>query len=384
MARKYFGIEKLLRIFKTDSDTEHFDIMFGSGLPGGDTGEQDDANAGAVYFRQNGASSTMYQKIGTANSTADWQENGSSQAVIGNWRPEKVRATTNEAVSAGITNPVAWADNDGAVDGNDFIVGEFVIVDADGTPALMEVTVVTSSTSITLAAAATPIANNDTFISINYLPDPVNMEGQAIVNKTSTIMVKIGDVDWNFATGINISSGYASGNGTISSADSVESAIQKLDGNQQDIQSASGLSQGDVNYGSFTTPASLLLAASQTSKQLFQRLGVLLAQLRGVEVTGLTTLAVIDSVPHSSVKCVMWLVCVFEEATPANRKFYEIQAMTDGTLVDDSVKILKMGANFNFVLSIIINGANMELKASSSTAGVTTTIRRIEVVKSVL
>jgi len=383
MARSFFGIEKLLRIFSTNTDTS-VDILFGAAAPGGDTGEQDAASVGSLYLRQNGASSTMYQKIGSANNASDWQENGSSSAVIGQWRPEKVRVTTNDIIAVGARDLGAspFADDQGTlITSADFAVGEHAIGDADGSPALFEVTAIAGAV-VTFAAAATPMAQDDTFLSINYLPDsPGTQEGQAIVNKTATTMIKIGDVDWNFATGINISSGYLSLNGGISSADSVESAIEKLDGNQQDLQSASGLAQGDTSYGAFASPASLLLAAAQTSKQLFQRLGVLLAQLRGVELTGITTITVVDSV---SASCCKWLLEVFEEATPSNRKCYEIYAVNDGTNVDDSAHKLKIGNSFDLDVDVVMNGAAMELKVTSTTAGVTARCRRIEVVKSVL
>lgn len=436
MARSFFGIEKLLRIFSTNSDTSYVDFLFGSAAPGGDTGEQDDAPLGSLYIRQNGASSTIYQKIGTANSTADWQENGSSTATVGLWRPETVRATTNEALTAGATDPTAWADNDGSIDGTDFTVGEYVIGDADGTPALFEVTVVGGANSITLAAAADPLAADDTFVSKSYLPDaPAGQEGTAIVNYNGSVIIKLADVDWNFADGINMASAYSSSgvNGSISAADTVNSAIQKLEGNQEDIQTSLGTAQGDVDFGTFTgdiiadnvsakagmqaletelvdtrdnvddlitlsgepenstshaaftAPASLLLAASQTARQLFQRIGDLLAQLRGVQATGITTAAPVDTVPHASVKACKWLVEAFEQATPANRKAFEVYALTDGTNVTDTTYAkLKLGSNFDLSLSVDISGSDMRLVAASTSAGVTVTARRIEVVKSVL
>ena len=164
MSRVLHGIERGIRLTTVNGDVG-VDIIFGTAAPGNDSGDQDAAPLGSVYLRQNGATSSVYQKIGTSNIAADWLENGSSSAVIGTWRGEKVRALTNEAIAAGITNPVAWADNDGAVDGNDFVVGEYVIEDADGTPTLMEVTVVTSATSITLAAAAIPMSSNGSIAS---------------------------------------------------------------------------------------------------------------------------------------------------------------------------------------------------------------------------
>ncbi|MCK4500370.1 hypothetical protein KAU11_07725 [Candidatus Babeliales bacterium] len=384
MARKTFGIEGGIRIYATNSDTDFVDILVGTALPGGDSGFQDDAPLGTLYLRKDGASSTQYQKTGTANSTADWTENGSSSAVIGNWRTEKIRVLTDDTIAVGARNltTTPFTDDDAPLlVAADFTVGEFAISAAATTPVLMEVTAI-AAPSVTFAVAGTALVANDTFIAINYLPDsPGGQEGLAIVNYNGSVMVKIGDVDWEFATGINLSSGYASANGSISSADTVESAIEKLDGNQQDIQSASGIAQGAVDFGTFTDE---MLADNQTAKQLFQRLEILLAQFKGKVVTPITTIQAVDSVPHASVKSVKWLLEVFEIATPANKKFYDIIAMTDGVLVDDSDRVLKMGAAFNLTIAVAISGADMVLNVTSTSGGVTATVRRIEVVQSVL
>jgi len=385
MARVLHGISKGIRLYRGNSDSEFVDQIFGSAAPGGDTGEQDDAPIGSIYIRQNGASSTLYQKQTDTDSASDWIENGSSNAVVGLWRPEKLRALTNDTVAAGSrdlsTSPFA-DDETPLLTAADFTVGDFIVQDADGSPSLMEVTAV-SSPNVTFAAAANPLVANDTFITDAYLPDsPGDQENQAIVNYTGSIMIKLGDIDWNFADGINMAAGYASQNGTVSSADTVNSAIEKLDGNQQDIQTASGLTQGDTSYGAFSGDS---LADAQNSKQLFQRIEILLEQMRGVKETGITTVTAVDSVPHADVKAVKWLVEVFEEATPANRKAYEVYALTNGTDVDfTEYSKLKIGSNFNLSIDVAVSGSNMVLNITSTSAGVTAIARRLEVSESVL
>jgi hypothetical protein len=129
----------------------------------------------------------------------------------------------------------------------------------------------------------------------------------------------------------------------------------------------------------------LLFSATSTVKALFQRIGDLLMQLRGVQVTTITTAATVDSVPHATVKAVKWLVYLFEEATPANAQALEVFATTNGTNVDDTQYAkIKVGANFNYTVTVDISGADMRLRIASTTAGVTATVRRIEVVKTVL
>jgi len=382
MARQGFNFEKFFEIL--DENEQRGSGLKGfrvSAAPGGDAGEQDSAALGSIAM--NDTTGAFYKKIANAGALADWEELTSSTVVATNWRPETVRASTNEALSAGVTDPTSWADNDGGLDGTAFSVGEYVYGDYDGTPALWEVTVVGGASSITLAAASDPLADGDTFVTRNHLPDPSGQEDEAIILYNGSGSVKIADVNWEVADAIFLTAGYTAGNGNISASESVNSAIQKLDGNQQDIQSASGLTQGDVDYGSFTGDS---LADAQTSKQLFQRVETLLEQLRGVESTGITTETVVDSVPVAT-GAVKWLVRISEDATPTNARAFEVWALNDGSTGSpdwsDYMK-LKVGSNFNATIDVDVSGGSMRLKITSSTAGVTATVRRIEVVESVL
>lgn len=388
MARVLHGIEKGIRIYGENSDTLLIDILFGTAAPGGDTGDQDAAPLGSLYLRQNGASSSLYQKIGTANTTADWLLNGSSTAVVGKWRTERIIAVTNDTVAVGVRDLVAspFADDQAPllVPG-DLTVGDFVIADADGTPFLREITAI-SGDDVTFAAAASPLVAEDTFVAVNYLPDsPANQENRAIVNYNGSVIVKLADVDWSIATGINLSSGYVAASGNVAANDTVEAAIAKLDGVNDNQDTLSGVAQGSTNLGSWTSPVDLLFSATSTVKALFQRIGVLLMQLRGVQTASFTTAITADSVPVASVLAVKWLVYAYVTGTPANAQAFEVYGMTNGTLVDDTVSsILKVGSSFNLSREVDISGGDMRLRLSTSGSAVTAIIRRIEVVKTVL
>ena len=388
MARVLHGIEKGIRIYGENSDTLLIDILFGTAAPGGDTGDQDAAPLGSLYLRQNGASSSLYQKIGTANTTADWLLNGSSTAVVGKWRTERIIAVTNDTVAVGVRDLVAspFADDQAPllVPG-DLTVGDFVIADADGTPVLREITAI-SGDDVTFAAAASPLVAEDTFVAVNYLPDsPANQENRAIVNYNGSVIVKLADVDWSIATGINLSSGYVAASGNVAANDTVEAAIAKLDGVNDNQDTLSGVAQGSTNLGSWTSPVDLLFSATSTVKALFQRIGVLLMQLRGVQTASFTTAITADSVPVASVLAVKWLVYAYVTGTPANAQAFEVYGMTNGTLVDDTVSsILKVGSSFNLSREVDISGGDMRLRLSTSGSAVTAIIRRIEVVKTVL
>lgn len=384
MSRDIFKAELGFGINALDGD-ELVRMLSGAAVPGGDTGIQDDAPIGSIYLRTNGL---LYRKIANAGATADWTTDPDLSNL--SWR-EPIKAATNDTLAAGNYDPTAWTDNESAIDHTDFAVDDIVLGDVDGTPILFDVTAVgvgTGSDEITLAVRTPALSENDTHVVRYYLPDsPAAQEGQAIVTYQDSAIAKIGDVNWDLATGINISSGYsATGKqGPVTTSDTVESSIEKLEGDIVDHLAADGLTRGDTNYGTFSAPASLLLTASATAKALFQKIGDLLAQLRGVEVTGVTTVQTIDSVPVASVRACKWLVTVFVTGTPANARSFEVYAMNDGsTAVDDTLYAkLKTGTAPTVTTVVDVDSGDMRLRMTSS-ASATIRARRIEVIKSVL
>jgi hypothetical protein len=81
-------------------------------------------------------------------------------------------------------------------------------------------------------AGVDALAANDTFLVMNDLPDsPANQEGAAIYTWTGADLVKVGDMDWSLATGIDLSASFTSTTGVVAVGDSVELAIAKLVGN---------------------------------------------------------------------------------------------------------------------------------------------------------
>ena len=77
----------------------------------------------------------------------------------------------------------------------------------------------------------------DTFIVKNDLLDDIDLHEKTAIyhieNTTPKTAIKVGDFDWNTATGIKISASYFRGAGdeTVTAGDSVEIAISKVDGN---------------------------------------------------------------------------------------------------------------------------------------------------------
>lgn len=383
MSRNFFGIEKGLDLYAENGGLL-IRFLSGTAVPDGLL-DQAAAPIGSIYFRS--GTNGIYEKKLNNGNAADWELNGAAAATIGKWREEKVVVLTNDTVSIGVRDLTAspFADDNGAlITAADFVVGNHIIADADGTPVLLKVTAV-ASPNVTFAAADTAMAPEDTFIAVNYLPDADGGENRAIVNFNSSVMVKISDVDWSLATGINLSSGYAAAAGNPVAGDTLEAAVAKIDGNVDALNTLSGVAQGATNLGSWTSPVDLLFSATSTVKALFQRIGDLLMQFRGVQVASITTSTMVDQVPVATVKAVKWFVTAFEIATPANSVAFEVYALNNGTLVDDNlVSKLKVGSTFNLTTNVDISGGNMRLMIASTTGGVTVTARRIEVVKSVL
>lgn len=384
MARDFFAIEKGLDIYGENGPLLAR-ILTGTAAPDGTSGGQDVAPIGSIYLRS--GTGAIYQKLSNNGNAADWELNGSAAATVGKWRPEKVVAVTGDVLSAGsinLTSSPFTDDNSPLLTAANFTAGDYIISDAGGSPALWEVTAV-SSPSITIATATNALVAEDTFIVVNYLPDPAGGENRAIVNYNGSIIVKLADIDWALATGINLSGSYAASSGNVAANDTIEAAIAKLDGVNDNQDTLLGTAQGATNLGSWTSPVDLLFSATATVKSLFQRIGDLLMQLRGVQVTGITTSTMVDQVPVASVKACKWFVEVFEEATPANRQAFEVFAINNTSTVDDTIiSIIKVGSSFNVTRTVDISGGNMRLMVASTTAGVTATARRVEVVKSVL
>lgn len=435
MSRQFFGVEKGIKISDENSDNS-VDIITGSAAPDG-LGEQASAEIGSLYIRR--GTGEFYQKKTNVGDSSDWELNGSgTSSVLPTFKNFITRAATNDTVAAGSVDVTGFSDNESGLDGDDFAIGEYLLGDVDGTPALFEVTAVTSATDITVAAASPALAENDGLIVRSYLPDsPADQENTAGVMYQNGTIVKLFDVDWSVATGIVLSAGYSAQNGTVAIADSVEVAIEKLDGNQLDLTTLSGVAQGSTDLGTFTGST---IPDAQTTKQAFQALETAheevdqnvddLVTLSGVaenstdngtmdsgdilsdgattnallkeadaEMTrqrgkssaaGVTTATTIDSVLVDNVSNVEWHITIEQQATPANKRHilffagHNGHAAADATSADDTeFAKLKQGANFNYSISTVLNGAagtqEMRLQvASTEPGGVNVYAKRVE------
>lgn len=385
MSRQPFAVEVGLKITNANSDTG-VTILQGSAVPGGDGSYQDAAGIGSLYMRQNGQ---LYKKTANAGAAADWKE--IIDTTVFKWRQERIRAaTTQVAPASGATIDLSSAPLTG--DETPFLAGANFTDDIDhilfgigGTPKLMLVTNIAGDV-ITVTDILDGMSDGDMMFTRAYLPDtPGGQEGSAIIAYVGTAIEKISDINWNFADGITLNGSITDRNGPVLGSDTVQVALEKLEGDCKDQTTLNGVSRGAVNLGTFSGKA---ISDNTTIKQALQDLESALEAR--TQVATLTTVATLDQVDVDIVKMVKWLVHVFEEATPANVQTLEIIALhngtaaADATTVDDAVSSkLKLGSVFNLTVSVDLNGTGasqkMRLRLASTSAGVTATARRIEV-----
>jgi hypothetical protein len=91
-------------------------------------------------------------------------------------------------------------------------------------------------------------ANDAVAVQYDFLDSPGSQEDGAayMMNSDNTEVIKIADFDLETAASIAISSGYTASSGTITSDDSVESAIEKLDFNLDAATTAAGALESRV------------------------------------------------------------------------------------------------------------------------------------------
>lgn len=174
-------------------------------------------------------------------------------------------AITGDTVNfgSGVTGPVAGATQPSDYDGGtDFVVDKSVqngdqLFCTDGT--VWDYDSVNAqwvkNTSITHQA-------NDLWLFRYDLPDsPAGQELAAQYFYDGTQFVKYGEVSNDIASAINLTTPYVAAPGTVSATDTVQSAIQKLDGNIQDG------AYTRVSFAGVTTSQSVS-ATSRTAKFL--------------------------------------------------------------------------------------------------------------------
>jgi hypothetical protein len=163
---------------------------------------------------------------------------------------------------ASVAAGLLWLDKVEATTADDLSVksGTGALTDDDGgvyTPQIGDRVASTTNNAIYIVAAGawtldTTLSTGETFFTEYDLTDTVTNEGGAAYTYNGSATVKVADFDFETADSIRLTGGYTPANGTIASTDTIEEAIEKLDANQADLITLSGVAQGAVDLGTFT------------------------------------------------------------------------------------------------------------------------------------
>ena len=351
--------------------------LIASGAPAGG-GLQDDANIGSkVYDYANGR--TYVKKLAGAGADRWVKEVELTDLNSVAWR-SKVKVVTADNVTSGAARDLVaspLSDDDGTtLVAADFALNDLAIVDINATPRLVKVTAIAGD-SVTFTNEANALVANDNFICRYYLPDPDGQENQAWVHYNGTGIIKVGDIDWKYLSAISLSAGYTAVNGTILANDDGETAISKLDGNQQDIQTSLGIAQGDVNFGTFTGS---IISDNQTAKQIFQELETYIASLiTEGENLAVTAAVVLDQVLVDEYQKCIWEVAANDNTDPTKVKQFTVKGIHNGHAAADAtaakdqlLDVQQLGGNFSTTVTVELAGTGaaqyMQLKVAAAAA----------------
>lgn len=415
MSRELFGIEKGIILFKENGDNG-ISIIRGSVLPG--LGQQEiDAEVGSLYIRDNG---NHYVKKLAGSGEDKWVREVNQDDLNGiSPRSEKiVVGSADAAPTSGASFALPFSDDDAPVlTYADFSVGDHVLYGIGGTPKLMKVSAVDSvNDELTMIDAEIPLAENDYMIIQNYLLDsPDDQEKQAMVQYVGGSIIKIADFNWNFADGIGLQVGYSATTGDIDSNDTVQTAIQKVDGNNDAQDSVLGTAQGANNLGVFTgniisdngsvksgmqeleteadairvltgtTLGSInlgsftgnIISDNTTVKVALQELETSVEDINVQrKLVAVTTESTLDEVLVDDTHAAKWMITASLDSDPARIKAFEVFAVHNGTDSADATGTdltkyarLKIGISFNVQISVDLDGAGASQKLRLRVAG---------------
>lgn len=409
MSRVNFGVEQGYEIYDVNGNLLTAQLS-GSAAPGGDTGPQDDAPIGSIYQRSNGA---VYAKTANAGSAADWKEipvqlsasytPANGDPAIGDSFEEAIEKLDGNqediqtasgiaqgAVDYGTFTGTTIPDNSDAKEAmqsletaHEDLEGVVSEIDANVDDLITLSGVAENSTDLG-AFTGTTIPDNSTNKGAFQALETAHEETDANVDDLITLSgVAENSTDLGSFTGSTIAD-----NDTVKEAlQDLETAYEETDQNVDDLISLSGVAENATDLGTFSGS---IIPDSSTVKAALQSLETYTQAIEGgvaIQVSGVTTAQVVDSMLVDDVLSAEWEIVAWEDAAPSNKVFQKITALhngtasADATTVDDVVHTkLKVGSNFNAVFTTSLNGAAgaqvMRLSAESSSAGISMEIRR--------
>lgn len=123
-------------------------------------------------------------------------------------------------------------------------------------------------------SSGTPLVAGDTFFTENDLTNTSSYhERGSAYTFNGTTLIRQASFDFELADSISLSSVYSANHGLVSPGDSVEKAISNLDGNNNRLTQAVGVSSGDNNLGVWvgTGANRLFVNGSESAKTALQK-----------------------------------------------------------------------------------------------------------------
>jgi len=395
----------------------HISILQGTGLPGGDTGDQDAAGIGSVYSRRDAEVDNLqlYYKWSTAgNSSADWKEISSKDYVDAiaqglSWREPAL--VLDDTAYANIAAAESAANGGNTVDGIGISVGNrllftnlttgndnvYIVSGSAGAWTFTEDTNLATDGDAILVQDGTWADTQWVFDGTNWIQFggggaanaaeiafirtyigktgpgaelPTYTAENLIVNNSDNLEVAINKLDIGFGTGTITNTGgawaisdnlaFAGTNGAAGTLD-VTGVLNELNN-----------TIGDRTY----TNDNVVVdgeAVATSIDALDTAIGNLQSQTlvsTGSVTTTPGTLFTVDTIPLALADQIKWMVEIRNNTTPVNRRAMEVHAITDGTLTDKTqFSILKLGAGVpgaGFDVSVSGTDLILQLKATGN------------------
>lgn len=362
-------------------------IITGTGAPGGDAGPQDAAPVGSIYLRQDlGADSLqLYTKIASANALSDWVVLTSKDYVDAvasglSWR-EPARVLDNTAYAnvgaiptTGTIDGVALADGDRVLFTNLTAGNNNVYVwDAGGTSWTEDANLATDGDALMI--------QEGTSADQQWVYDGaawVQFSGAAANAELGHIRDFIGKDAAGAESPTYSSALVVTQNGTL------EAAIGELDAGIGDLQFTNdfvvtdgasvtaNLDAIDTAFGDRQYTENNVIADGESVTDSLEKIDVAIGDLTPTvaNFAGVTALTVLDTVPLADADNVQWKVVAENAGDATNRISATVDALHNGTVVDSSqYAVNRIGPVIaGLTVTVAINGANLELRAVSSTA----------------
>lgn len=396
---------------QTDDLSSNVNLLVGTGLPGGDGAEQDNAPIGSTFHRVDSEANSLqvYYKFSTANnSSADWKSVASQEYVDAvaagiSWRePVRVRDGSSYADSSvfpttGIIDGISLNVNDRVLFTNVTLAGENNVFiwngstwtedsnqESDGDAVLVQEGSSADQQWVYDGSQWVLFGSSTSTAELGYIRDFVGKTGPGaelpsytstdVITQSDNLEVAVGKLDNAMGTGEITNNG-----GNFAVSDDMSWAVA---GTLEVTDAINNLNDtiGDRTYTNDNVVVDGETIASSINS-IDTAIGDIQSQTATFTGTGIDATAgiTLDTIPLAQATEVKWMIQVRDTAIPANRRAVEIHALNDGNSLVDHTEygVLRLGGNLQgFRINVIVSGTDMLLQLTV-TSNIDYVVRRI-------